>query len=627
MSLLKNIKSFNLFFVLFCGTILGVPEEITNPPTHDYDYYQDRGDSFMYLGTKTYEGDFIQTKSGKVLSQRTEGVLYWEDIPFALPPLGSLRWKAPVAFVDEDFHINPKENNFCHQEIGGQIQAINQTGSEDCLYLDIRAPHGNRDNLPVMFWIHGGGNTSGHKDFYNFSELVKRKDVIVVSPNYRLGPLGFFTHPAIQDFHSGIDKTSNFGILDIVLALRWVNENIASFGGDPNNITIFGESAGGHNVLSLLVSEQAKGLFHKAISQSGYTKSSSLQNAYKSKNFNEEGISDSWTVLNKIIVDKQLANGLNEANSFQLNSNKEALRKILYETNAQELVNLYGDTFETPLLTNDGLVIPEIGLKEALRSEKHLNKVPIIAGSNKDEIKLWLGFSKYFIETNQSFFSKGIGIPKVEIKDEEKYQFYNDIRSKGWQLRGVQEPLENMFVAGNKDLYAYRYDWDNLRDFFVGDFEKIIGAAHALEIPMISGDFSLAEGFEWIIYPRSPSRRFVSKNMMNFWTEFAKSGVPGESSNDIFWNKYNPETGKNILHIDEKSKIRIDILDLSMQAIVNEILFSEIIDNEEKCILLYETTNYIGDSSFDEFVKDVKFDCSKNEALRISKKNSDTIDF
>ena len=111
-------------------------------------------------------------------------------------------------------------------------------------------------------------------------------------------------------------------------------------------------------------------------------------------------------MLNKIIVDNQLASDLNEANTFQLNSSKEALRKILYETNAQELVNLYGDTFETPLLTNDGLVIPKIGLKESLRSKEYLNKVPTIAGSNKDEIKLWLGFSKYFIETNQSFLSK-----------------------------------------------------------------------------------------------------------------------------------------------------------------------------------------------------------------------------
>ena len=133
MNLLKNIKSFKLFIVIFCGTVVGVPEEITNPPT--YDYYQDKGDSFNHIGAKTFKGDFIQTSSGKVLSQRTEGILYWEDIPYALPPLGNLRWKAPVAFVAKDFHINPKENNFCHQEVGGQIQEINQAGTEDCLYL------------------------------------------------------------------------------------------------------------------------------------------------------------------------------------------------------------------------------------------------------------------------------------------------------------------------------------------------------------------------------------------------------------------------------------------------------------------------------------------------------------
>ena len=108
------------------------------------------------------------------------------------------------------------------------------------MYLDVRAPHSARDNLPVMFWIHGGGNTSGHKDFYDFSELVKRKDVIVVSINYRLGPLGFFTHPAIQDSNSGLDKTSNFGILDIILALKWVSKNIDAFGGSKQYYDFLG---------------------------------------------------------------------------------------------------------------------------------------------------------------------------------------------------------------------------------------------------------------------------------------------------------------------------------------------------------------------------------------------------
>ena len=149
--------------------------------------------------------------------------------------------------------------------LGGSAQFSDDeiSGSEDCLYLDIYSPSKKIDQLlPVMFWIHGGGNTSGLKDLYDFTKFVKKHDVMVVSINYRLGPLGWFTHPAIQSLQDGEDKTSNFGTLDIISALEWVNEN-RTIGGDPNNITIFGESAGGHNVLSLLVSKKAMGYFIK----------------------------------------------------------------------------------------------------------------------------------------------------------------------------------------------------------------------------------------------------------------------------------------------------------------------------------------------------------------------------
>ena len=571
--------------------------------------------------------DFVQTSSGKVITQKKSGIFLWEDIPFALPPEGELRWKAPIPFINDDLNISPKENNFCHQEIGGEIQAVNEIGSEDCLYLDIRAPKGSRKNLPVMFWIHGGGNTSGHKDFYDFSKLVKKEDVIVVSTNYRLGPLGFFTHPSIQDFNTGIDKTSNFAILDIIEALKWVNTNIEKFGGNPNNITIFGESAGGHNVLSLLVAPQAKGLFHKAISQSGYTKSSTLKDAYKSEYFNEETVSDSWTIFNKILIKQEIARSINDADKYQANASKETQREILYKTDPQELVNLYGDVFETPLLTNDGIVIPEIGLLESLGSEEYLYQVPTIAGSNKDEINLWIGFSDYFIKTEETFLSKPLGVPRIIIRDKEKYNLYSSIRAKGWQLRGVQEPLENIFRVGNEDIYAYRFDWDNLRDFFIGDFGEIIGAAHALEIPMISGDYNLAEEFKWIVYPRSPSRRFVSKNMMNFWANFAKNAEPGDSTNNVTWSKYNPNLDKSILIIDEAKNLGISELDLDLSSLVSDILKSELLSVEEKCIILYETTNYIGDNLFEQFNKDNPFMCSRKEALRIAKQNEGSIQF
>ena len=136
--------------------------------------------------------------------------------------------------------------------MGGVVSSGILTGTEDCLYLDIKIPkHRSPQLLPVMFWIHGGGNTSGLKDIYNFSTMVNRHDVIVVTINYRLGAFGWFSHPAIQDQHEGIDKTSNFGTLDIIEALKWVKNNIEFFGGDPNNITIFLENQQGAIMFSL----------------------------------------------------------------------------------------------------------------------------------------------------------------------------------------------------------------------------------------------------------------------------------------------------------------------------------------------------------------------------------------
>ena len=130
--------------------------------------------------------------------------------------------------------------------------------------------------------------------------------MIVVSINYRLGPFGWFTHPAVQDLQTGIDKTSNFGTLDIIQALKWVNKNIHLFGGDKSNITIFGESAGGHNVFSLLVASQARGLFQKAISQSGYTTSVSVENAYKQTNKESAFSHTSKTVVDSLINSRKL---------------------------------------------------------------------------------------------------------------------------------------------------------------------------------------------------------------------------------------------------------------------------------------------------------------------------------
>ena len=210
-------------------------------------------------------------------------------------------------FVSKTLIEDIKKETFCVQEPSGLGGADGEgliVGSEDCLYLDIKAPKKLDKSLPVMFWIHGGGNITGRKDIYDFSKMVKDHEVIVVTINYRLGPLGWFTHPSIQDNQSGLDKASNFGTLDIIQALKWVNQNIENFGGDKNNITIFGESAGGHNVLSLLVSPLAKGLFHKAISQSGYTTSISTNHAFKQSKKSDTSENTSSEFVKKILLKK-----------------------------------------------------------------------------------------------------------------------------------------------------------------------------------------------------------------------------------------------------------------------------------------------------------------------------------
>ena len=147
----------------------------------------------------------VNTSSGVTIGSINKKVIYWEDIPYAKPPIGDLRWKAPRKIKKNTNLIETKSNNFCIQRtssFGGSADYSNEiiSGSEDCLYLDILAPSKkSSQKLPVMFWIHGGSNTSGLKDLYKFNKLVKRHNVIVVKINYRLGPFGWFTHPAVQN--------------------------------------------------------------------------------------------------------------------------------------------------------------------------------------------------------------------------------------------------------------------------------------------------------------------------------------------------------------------------------------------------------------------------------------------
>ena len=586
---------------------------------------------FLIINPLLAETDFtVYTSSGEVHGAKKKNVIVYEDIPYAKPPIGVLRWKSPRALLSTDL-ILPKENNFCVQRpsnLGGADGENFMVGTEDCLYLDVFTPKKNLSDkkMPVMFWIHGGGNTSGLKDLYDFSKMVSKHNVILVRINYRLGPFGWFSHPAIQDLQDDIDKTSNFGTLDIIMALEWVKDNISKFGGDSDNVTIFGESAGGHNVLSLLVSSKATGLFHKAISMSGYTTSISYKDAHSPNKQSSTSEFSSSKVVEK----------LNE--KFNLNSyigptKNTKIREMLLTLSAEDFFSVYSNREpyeELPLLTSDGIVIPLTGLRESLTSEKHVNKVPTIAGSNRDEVKLWLATAKYFVDLDYSLIGSVLRIPKVKLSNKDSFEAFNYYRSTAWKIRGVDNTLNSLALAGNENLFAYRYDWDDHRRIVVADFKQLIGAAHATEIPLLAGNTDLVGGYPLsdLIYPPSVSKRFTSKNMMRFWTNFARTGLPGESTNAVKWDPYIPGDKKsNYMILDNKKNMMMKSDSISFKSLTKQIENDGRLNEIEKCVVLLQMFTFVGDDVYDENIKNYSKSCDRGESEQFLIDNASYIEY
>ena len=579
----------------------------------------------------------ITTSSGVSQGKLNKNVVTWEDIPYAIPPEGDLRWKAPRALISPESNIQPLDGNGCLQvaSIYAGIQGEGIVGQEDCLYLDIKAPINNlNQSLPVMFWIHGGGNTSGVKDYYDFSELIREHQVLVVTINYRLGPMGWFTHPAIQGLQNGIDKTSNFGTLDIMEALKWVRTNIQNFGGDPNNITIFGESAGGNNVLSLLASPMGNGLVHKAISQSGYTTSFTQEEAI--------GTNQKGTTVNRLGSDPVLSSydlsGYGSIKNLFNNDPKkyaEEYQHYLRSIDGKALLEIYEklskDTYDRlPLLTRDGIVTHIDGVSAGLAASAEKNNIPVIAGSNKDELSLWLGSNRYFVNASYPL-TKLVPIPKIEFKREDLYKLWVKTRSLGWKLRGVDEPLMELEKAGFNALYAYRFDWDDQVSSYFADFPNLIGAAHGFEISFITGDFKFGP-IGRFVYPKGELRDQMKETMMQAWTSFAKTGVP-DTGKSQEWKKFNSKD-RSFMKLDSDENLSIDKEMLSLEFITENVRLSPVGTLLEKCLLVQETFFNIGDYFEKEFTKwnqgaceqfDMDFERKKIESDLIEEYGSATV--
>ncbi len=543
----------------------------------------------------------VETTSGHVVGDSgPEGSMVYRDVAYAQPPIAERRWAPPSPLKTPDRRITtfsepvmcPQPQSMASGDVVGEY-----LGSEDCLYLDIYTPgpSNSADPLPVMLWIHGGSNLTGHKGTYDFSRLAARQQVVVVVINYRLGPLGWFVHPALNGTDPDEKPVANFGTLDIIEALRWTQQNIRGFRGDPNNVTVFGESAGGRNVFSLLASPLAGGLFHRAIAQSGHVRSVGMDEAYNFERQYPMVDRGSWEVV--------AALGLDSANTSAAN---------LRDVPAHELLRAYFGLEEDhiqPLVIRDGVVIPREGILTALANPRYAKGVPVMAGTTRDEITLWLGLSHYFVDVTYPLTRF---LPaKLRIKDADQYAFWVDMRSRGWKLGAVDEPFAAMSQAGYDELYAYRYDWDEQADNYFVPFSKILGASHASEIAFVMGAPMYGEIGDYM-YPDTDSAREMTEIMMSAWGSFAYTGNPQVAGGPT-WPRYN-STSPAFMRLDVGDALAMSDDVTNRNELLERVADSLVLTALEQCLLVWELVTAVGMPDYSAYVAWKQGQCAEIDA-------------
>jgi para-nitrobenzyl esterase len=484
------------------------------------------------------------TRSGDVMGfVSQDGAQVWRGIPFAAPPVGELRWRAPrppAAWdgVRESLQFGARCVQFAGA-LGGDTGAKEgePVGDEDCLYLNVFAPRmspedlaGRSRRLPVMVWIHGGGNTIGDARFYDGSRLAVTHQLVVVTVQYRLGVFGWFAHPALPgEGATPEDRSGNFGTLDLVRALDWVHDNIAAFGGDPERVTIFGESAGGRNVYSLLLSPLARGRFQRAISESGAASTATMAEATNTTDDPQPGdASSSGEVILRLLQRSGRAADRAEAKAVLASMKPSELRDWLRGQSAYALLELYegkgfGGMYAMPQLIRDGFVLPDEEPLRVFAERDRPNRVPVILGTNRDENKLFLLFTSPYV-------ARVFRIP-LWLRDERRYELDAEYASLMWKATGVDEPATALRASQGPSVFAYRFDWDEEPKVLFADLSKMLGAAHGMEIPFVFGRLTFLRADRFIFSEeRRPAAERLSRAMMSYWAQFAATGDPGRGA-------------------------------------------------------------------------------------------------
>lgn len=478
----------------------------------------------------------VRTESGAVQGKPEGAVRAFLGIPYAAPPVGDLRWRppapaAPWAGVRMATEFGPRPM----QPVVFKDMVFRDPGcSEDCLSLNVWTPSADgKARLPVMVWIFGGGYLAGGtSEQRQDGSILAGKGVVVVSMNYRLGLFGFFAHPELIQESPG-HAAGNYGLLDQLAALRWVHDNIAAFGGDPANVTIFGESAGSISVSELMASPLARGLFQRAIGESG---GAFFLGGHPEKPAAACAAEDAAFVGGRVGA-RTLAR----------------LRAIP----AQELLDAVSRPPYTPGIwfgpDVDGYFLSEP--VSTVFAEGRQNDVPLLAGWNRDEGGVSLPPDAPAVETMRKTASDEFGENAGEFlrlypsdTEEKASRSGAEFAADRFIVFSTWAWLEAQAATGRQPVFRYRFDRAPPTDFY----GKARGSFHSGEIVYVFGEFGAQPQVPW-----TPADREVSGLMQSYWANFARSADPNGPGLPR-WPGYSSAGGWQVMHLGSPAAARRD---------------------------------------------------------------------
>jgi para-nitrobenzyl esterase len=485
-----------------------------------------------------------QTDLGKVqgIDQgRSTGTYSWLGIPYAEPPVGPLRWNAPVPHqpwsgvrdagefgngcIQQGRMFSPAPSG-PHYGLDVRDGLAEPVGSEDCLTLNVFRPSNAKKNLPVIVFIHGGSNVVGYSadPMYDGRALARRTNAVVVTVNYRLGVFGWLDLPGLKT-GDRVNDSGNFGTLDQIEALRFVNRNAAAFGGDPSNVTVMGESAGAVDVWALMVSPLSKGLLDKAIPLSGGLLFTTPQKA------------------------RTYADGLvDEAVGTGEDPDVRRLRSMPADDIIRAQVREGSKVGDPPAVIADGTVLPT-DYHAAIKAGKFRN-IPTLAGNTLEEGKLFGSAIGAFRPTDYQRFTSQYFFDPDEPSPFTVRDFITDAYLPvdgpgGWNeaadhltnlvFTGItHDSLNSVQAAGNKHLYYYQFGWNQEP----APFDQVYGAAHAMDLPFVFHTFD--EGLFTFAFStkNEPGRLRLSSLMVDSIRTFVRTGTPQHSGLGTRWQQW-----------------------------------------------------------------------------------------